>query len=873
MAIRKVHNFKKVLAQVLLLALPTAVLIFYLLWRLNMYYAILENHWEKQGFFFLAGTVLAIVFYAFRFRFITTAIVLFLALYVLYKGIGMVDVTEFDSFYFSVQFLVFSILFCCGWLAGYGFSRSRYFTIFWAVLLLVIQVAVVSKTADITASALISAFVPVLAYAFYIIYTAELIRNMNEEDKRFGWFLGKRLVGFALVLLILFLVLFNVFQSNFKSIEKEWGGLSKAEQGKGTDKSESMTGKDKNGGISNKDQTKLSGSLNKDKELVFVARLDNFLHDGKTPNPLYFTSFYFTKFDTATQTFERDPNIPHNDLFEPDPSKIPLYFKKTDPDVIKNSLATRNRKVVTAEVYKANLAASEFLAPSTAFFCQPISVPNEQKKNYRSAYMAKMWVSELNSAYFIYNPAGNKELEQFQELRFELLREIKNIKGPDAAFMKYYTYMPRDEEYNKIGELARKITKHAYTPIDKIIALRDYFLSKDEFGLPLFKYSDNPGIPGMPSANKLCYFLFENRKGYCAYFAGATLFMLRSLGIPSRVAAGFSITDRSNKNPGWYWFYRDQAHAWVQVYFDEFGWIDFDTTIPDVNTQQASQPDGTPPENMLQTYMVADGEILNIDQQKKRLTMRVEKLLYHDTDYVSKKGEELLADVSMASVLSDTGAVTLKALEKGMHVTAVSHAETLKNIHALKNDSIPQIIKKMPKPVPVDEIKIMRKDKELKQNQKAKEEKTVAFDWIHALWIGLAALLSLVVLLFLTPWLIWLYLHGRAKGEGNKRAYYRYVATLYYLNQLGFDIHSGSPAQVASRIDARFGTKLGSFSTIYQKLKYSSIALNEQEQEILKSFYRSFIREIRNQVKFKERVAGFLNIFSTLNYFSKPKSS
>ncbi|MGV2480712.1 UNVERIFIED_CONTAM: transglutaminase domain-containing protein, partial [Salmonella enterica subsp. enterica serovar Weltevreden] len=90
-------------------------------------------------------------------------------------------------------------------------------------------------------------------------------------------------------------------------------------------------------------------------------------------------------------------------------------------------------------------------------------------------------------------------------------------------------------------------------------------------------------------------FLFENRKGYCAYFAGATLFMLRSLGIPSRAAAGFSTTDRSSKNPGWYWFYQDQAHAWVQVYYQGYGWIDFDTTIPDVNTQQASQPDGTPP--------------------------------------------------------------------------------------------------------------------------------------------------------------------------------------------------------------------------------------------------------------------------------------
>jgi len=135
----------------------------------------------------------------------------------------------------------------------------------------------------------------------------------------------------------------------------------------------------------------------------------------------------FTKFDTLTQTFERDSLMPDNDLFRPDPSKIPLYFAKTDLNVIKNTHATLNRKTVTAEVYKVLLAADEYIAPSTSFFCQPIPVANEYKETYRSAYRAKMWVSDLNSAYFIYNPAGNKQLEQFQQARFELLRGVTNF--------------------------------------------------------------------------------------------------------------------------------------------------------------------------------------------------------------------------------------------------------------------------------------------------------------------------------------------------------------------------------------------------------------------------------------------------------------
>jgi hypothetical protein len=92
--------------------------------------------------------------------------------------------------------------------------------------------------------------------------------------------------------------------------------------------------------------------------------------------------------------------------------------------------------------------------------------------------------------------------------------------------------------------------------------------------------------------------------------------------------AGFLTVDRSSKNPGWYWFYEDQAHAWVQIFFPGYGWIDFDTTIPDVNTQQAPQPDETPPLNMQDAYFVADGIVTSIDTITKRMTADVSKILF-----------------------------------------------------------------------------------------------------------------------------------------------------------------------------------------------------------------------------------------------------
>lgn len=876
MEISRVHSIKKVLFQLVLLVAPTVALICFALWRLNIFYSILQNEWMLQGLYFSIGCLASVIIFGFRFRFITITLLVLFINYILYSLTQYISISEFDGFLLSVKFYIFILLFAIGWFVGYGFSRSKYISLFWSILLLVIEIILVSKTADITVSSLMNGLVPILIYSFYIIYTTELIRNLNEEEIKMWWFIGKRLAAFAFILLLLFIVILSIFNQDFKTIEKKWAGASKKESEKGDKSSESMTKENKDGGISNKDQSKLSSSLSKDKKLVFVAKLDNFFEGTSIPNPLYFTSHYYTKFDTATQTFEVDEQIPFNDLFKVNPSKVPLYFKETDSTIIRKSLGLADRKIVDADVYNVNLSQDAFLAPSNAFFCQPVSVPKEYRSQYRSAYHAKMWVSELNSAYFIYNPAGNKDLERFQEARFEKLREIKNISFPDKEFKAYYTYMPLNKDYEKIGVLAKQITKNEIKPIDKIIAIRNYFLSKDEFDQPLFAYSDNPGIPGMPSANKLTYFLFENRKGYCAYFAGATLFMLRSLGIPSRVVVGYATADRSSKNPGWYWFYQDQAHAWVQVYFQDYGWIDFDTTIPDVNAQQASQPDGTPPMDFSKAYLVIDGKITNIDTTKKQVTLSTVKILYHDSDFVSKKPVSLLTDVSMAVISNDTGAIKLKDLTKGLHVTAVSYAEILKNIFIKKNDSLASLFIKWPKPIPIDELKVISKDEIKKQADAEKQKKEEPINWLSILLTILWTLFIAILILFITPWLCWLYLNAKAKSTNSNhanKAHQMNMAVLYFLNQMNYPYHEMGPAEYAAQIDKSFNTNMSLFNQILQKTKYSKTPLNEEEKKVLNTFYEPFMLNIKQQILFKKRLKNFFILHYTLRYFTKYKTN
>jgi transglutaminase-like putative cysteine protease len=80
-----------------------------------------------------------------------------------------------------------------------------------------------------------------------------------------------------------------------------------------------------------------------------------------------------------------------------------------------------------------------------------------------------------------------------------------------------------------------------------------------------------------PVLDPLADFLFVRKEGYCEYFASAMAVMLRSLGIPSRVATGFQ-TGYFNHVSGLYVVRASDAHAWVEGWIEGRGWTTFDPT-------------------------------------------------------------------------------------------------------------------------------------------------------------------------------------------------------------------------------------------------------------------------------------------------------
>jgi transglutaminase-like putative cysteine protease len=130
------------------------------------------------------------------------------------------------------------------------------------------------------------------------------------------------------------------------------------------------------------------------------------------------------------------------------------------------------------------------------------------------------------------------------------------------------TVNPDLNSYATLARLADEVAGRARTPYDAVARLENWFVASGGF-----RYSNHP-TEIQPA---LVGFVTQTRAGYCQYFAGAMALMLRYLGIPARVAVGFSGGTYSARSHSWLVTDRD-SHAWVEVWFKGYGWLAFDPT-------------------------------------------------------------------------------------------------------------------------------------------------------------------------------------------------------------------------------------------------------------------------------------------------------
>lgn len=109
----------------------------------------------------------------------------------------------------------------------------------------------------------------------------------------------------------------------------------------------------------------------------------------------------------------------------------------------------------------------------------------------------------------------------------------------------------------------------ATNPFDEAWAIQQYLTGSN------FTYQLNS--PGPPNGQDFVdYFLFDSKVGRCEQYASSMVVLLRELGIPSRLVSGYRVGEQNSDGQ---WVYREnQAHTWVEVYFEGQGWIPFEPT-------------------------------------------------------------------------------------------------------------------------------------------------------------------------------------------------------------------------------------------------------------------------------------------------------
>ena len=186
---------------------------------------------------------------------------------------------------------------------------------------------------------------------------------------------------------------------------------------------------------------------------------------------------------------------------------------------------------------------------------------------YTNQYMRKRFDYSFDSYYFNIN----------DELKY-LASDAYTGENPDNLVINqlkfqqferniYNTYLSLPSTVpTRVKELSEQIIAHegAQTRLEKVNALMGYLYSFE------YVYQTN-SIPA--GSDFVDYFLFTEKKGYSTYFAAALAVMCREVGIPSRYVKGFAPLSKAGEDQ---FICNNNAHAWVEVYFDGYGWVTFE---------------------------------------------------------------------------------------------------------------------------------------------------------------------------------------------------------------------------------------------------------------------------------------------------------
>ncbi|RIL06035.1 hypothetical protein DCC79_15690, partial [bacterium] len=148
------------------------------------------------------------------------------------------------------------------------------------------------------------------------------------------------------------------------------------------------------------------------------------------------------------------------------------------------------------------------------------------------------------------------------------VESLRNAGDADPGWIRERYLQVPDSLPQRVRDLSAQLTFGAADRYDAAAAIEAY--------LRQIPYSESINTPP-EGVDRVEWFLFDEQRGYCDYYSSAFVMLARSAGIPSRVAAGYATGERLPDGVT----YRQKAynaHTWPEVYFPQFGWVEFEPT-------------------------------------------------------------------------------------------------------------------------------------------------------------------------------------------------------------------------------------------------------------------------------------------------------
>ena len=281
---------------------------------------------------------------------------------------------------------------------------------------------------------------------------------------------------------------------------------------------------------------------------------------------------------TTLDTFTQDRWIEHLPILGLVEGRVDL---RSFPDPLLPDRAYVEGDWTRTEVKVEALSDEHVVGPSTPVAYDPRSLGVLRLSRGGVAFARDDLPRGTTYAVWSYAPAPKPEqLARARGLEFDRVRRYlqvaPNLAVPpfgepnrESAVASVLDSVERLRPYRALVDRARAVVGSPTNQYAAVVGLEAWFRSEGGF-----TYDESP--PSAAGAPPLVAFL-DNQRGYCQHYAGTMALMLRFLGIPARVAVGFTSGSWDEERRAWTVTDHD-AHAWVEVWFPGWGWLPFDPT-------------------------------------------------------------------------------------------------------------------------------------------------------------------------------------------------------------------------------------------------------------------------------------------------------